>query len=217
MNRRWFACVALTAFGALAGCTAPGPAQEPLSGAPDPLTCTETDVEVARDEVTELGFSADQVLARLEGTYATQLQYRDAGTTDLTITVAQAEDPILLREWAPPPEDPDMECPGTSLIVRVAVTFTTADGAFAESWTQELQESVFPPSKTLYVDLPTADLHGDWDPGDATAVSFWVNVSGDGEAPTTEGELVSIVEAPDAMPTECGFASWNMDPLTACP
>jgi len=215
MNRRWIACFALAALGSFAGC-APGSDPDPAAAAPLPLRCDVTDVEVARDGMTELGFSADEVLAPFEAEYRSVLQYRDAGTTPLTITVAHDGSPIVLREWTAPIEEPDLECGPKTLIVSVAVTFTTDDGAFAESWTQELHRHDVPPSHTLIANLPTAGLQGTWDPEDATTLSFWVNVNAGSDTPTSNGEIVSVIETTDDSPVECGFAAWNIEPQTGC-
>jgi hypothetical protein len=215
MNRQFIVCLASCALAVLSGCNSTEP-EDNSNSAPEPLTCTSTDTEVERDEVTDLGFSADDVLAPLEGTYQAVLQLRDGGTTDLTITAGHDGSPIVVREWAPPAEDPDLECPGQSLVVKVAVTFTTADGAFAESWTQVLDQEQLVPLSTLSANLATADLEGTWDPEDATTLSFWVNVAHDDGDASTYGELVSVVEVPDEGPTECGFASWNIEPQTGC-
>lgn len=182
-------------------------------------TCIAQDTEVGRAEVTDLGFSADQVLAPVEGTYEAPFEYRDGVTaaTSLTVTAAWDGSPIFVRTWSPPPEEPALECNPPSLELGVAVTFTTADGAFAEHWTQHISESELYAATTFYGDIPVSDLEGDWDPGDGTALSLWVNVDREGEAPATYGELVRVFQADDGTPLECGFASWNMDPVTGCP
>lgn len=184
---------------------------------PEPQ-CVATDVEITREQMTDLGFTAHDLLAAVEGTFEAPLQYLDGETTQLHITVAHDGQPIFFRELSAPEEAPDLDCSTKSLRAGVVVTFDTDDGAFAESYPFLLEESGLPSSgKSLLVDLDTADLQGTWDPGDWTRVSFVVRVEHDGEVPVSEGELTAIRMDETDGGTECGFAWWNRaEPFTGC-
>lgn len=214
MHGKWIGCFALVALGVVCGC---GGSEGAAPYEPEP-ECVVTDVEIARDEATELGFSADEMLAPIEGTFESVLEYRDGGNTDLVITVAHDGSPIVLRESVAPADEPNKQCPAKGVHARVRVTFDTADGAFNESWAKDVSASTAGDTDTsLLGDIATEDLQGTWEPGEWTGVSFVVQLAEEGGATGTSGELTSKLEGGESGATECGFAFWNRPgPVTGC-
>ncbi len=96
---------------------------------------------LALDEVSALGFAAQDVLALAEGTHTATLTWaRDGAATGVTVTVAldgEAEllDREVVKTGTGSGEEPaiTMWCPDM-VEIGVAFTVTTDDGQLAESW-----------------------------------------------------------------------------------
>jgi hypothetical protein len=113
------------------------------------ISCEQTRTEVAADEYTPLGFRLSDVRAWLDGTHTDALSlHGETTSTPLTITVTSAEVGTFLDHTPADDEGDGGEPVGGCndfLELSATVAFTTADGAFAETW-----------SVTLHVDQPAA-------------------------------------------------------------
>jgi hypothetical protein len=96
------------------------------------------------DESSPLGFSGDQALLAIEGDWTRTLTWAEGGTTDVVVAVTYAGDGTVEwqdREWineATGQEAQQTAALGDCLDVLelpITIDFTTADGAFAETWT----------------------------------------------------------------------------------
>jgi hypothetical protein len=120
--------------------------------------CVPTTRELVLSEIhADLGFSAEEVLSKLEGEYALSMVWGDAcasespgaqGCTDAPpeftgsetqarITIERAGTMARVEECEPDASMP--ECPVTSLIIPVAGTLATADGLLNERFELELR------------------------------------------------------------------------------
>lgn len=120
------------------GCTREDP------GTLDGPSCDEQPTELTRNEISDLGFSADDVLALAEGTHDTSLLWdRDGSTTPLALSVTDALGYRFITSEAVYP-DGGGEQPAIGIVcedrleIDVEITFTTGDGAFDEAWTSTL-------------------------------------------------------------------------------
>lgn len=140
-------CLALLLGASLAlGC---GSDDGPDDGAPPPSggqTGEETFgcQPVSRDglawsERSPLGFSADELLAALGGEVEARLAWSEGGSTPLTLTIERQSGGSVEfqeREFVSDGSGAELaaaEC-GDVVAIPITLSFSTADGAFAESW-----------------------------------------------------------------------------------
>lgn len=108
--------------------------QEDNAGA----SCKDTEQPIALDDDTALGFTAQQIVDLVTPAYAGVLEWADGGTTDLDVALSPDGEAWFVDSevvegigdtqtlvW-PICED--------RVAISVAIAFTTADGAFAETW-----------------------------------------------------------------------------------
>jgi hypothetical protein len=140
------------------------------------------------DEASPLGFTGDQALAGIEGEWTRTLTWAEGGTTDVVVIVAYAGDGTVEwqdREWV---EEGQQVQPAAELgdcvdvlELPISIDFTTADGAFAETWTGvALAETTT--FATHFHELDLATLEGSYqltsvDPGDFDSVRAWVDMT----------------------------------------
>lgn len=134
------------------------PADEDLGG------CVWTTTAVAMDEVTELGISANDLLALSEGERAETFTYAQGGTAALSLSVSSlGTAAVLTGEPIASETDVYYDCP-TTLSVDVTVGFSTDDGAFAESWDTALTTTADTVSSAFFwVELDPDALGGSYD------------------------------------------------------
>lgn len=165
--------------------------------------CEETRTDISLTSADDLGFSPQDVLDAVERTYEHTLTWEDGTTTALTIEVTYAGGATRFvdSEEAPIPEDAGavneiaVFCED-SLSIDVNVHFSTADGAFDESWTVALS-ALTADAASFTRDLDPARLTGDYDymtfnPADYDAVAAYV--SANLSAAGSEGEIVETAE-----------------------
>jgi hypothetical protein len=141
-------------------------------------SCAETRTALPLDEVTALGFSAEQLLARLPAAEAVVFTYEDGATTDA--------DPAFAPDGAASWVDSEAVYPeGTSpaigvicddyVEVQVSWTFATVDGVFDEVFDSPLRATT----------LEAAGLSGELDlgqPGGTFAIDDYTDETGYDEA-----------------------------------
>jgi hypothetical protein len=167
---------ALIAGGALAiGCgSGDGGAEDDEPTAPGGQTGEETTgcLPVERDmlawsERSALGFSADELLNALGSESAARLAWSTGGSTPLTLAIERAASGSVefqTRDYVSDGSGAELamevatEC-NDVVAIPVTLSFTTADGAFAEEWPLRLfAESAT--RVTAFVQVDVADLEG---------------------------------------------------------
>lgn len=131
----------------MVGCTFdpdPGQSGEEL------MSCSAVSTtEYALDDATNpLGFAGQAIVDLAVASHAATFTWaKDGSTTDLTLDVTTAATTVLYRdmEWQDDGSGAEIamaaaDCPD-DLQLAVTVGFTTADGAFAESWDLDLSAS----------------------------------------------------------------------------
>lgn len=172
------------------------------------LAVAEQDYALA--DATPLGFTGQELTDLAVGDHAAVLTWAAGGTTDLTVAVASDATTVQWRdmEWQDDGSgmetmEYDTSCSDV-LALPVTVGFTTADGAFAESWSLELLASVATEAQT-YTELDLDALAGTYavtevDPADYDQVRAFLTllvatdgVSGvlDGQGEKVDGETAS--------------------------
>jgi len=116
-----------------------------------PCPCGEVATPVTLDEVTWLGFSAEQVLAFAAGTHEATLKYGQEGFDGTTLSLP--EEPSALTLTVEPTGTANFVAPRAAVVgqtcsndsniptvleIDVEVTLSTADGAFSEHFTDKL-------------------------------------------------------------------------------
>lgn len=130
-------------------------------------TCQDTPTDVTLEEVTELGFSAAEVLARLPASEVALLTWEGGGTTDLTLTYAPAAAARFVDSVAVYP-DGDGETPAIAVIcedrVEIDLDFTiaTTDGALDEDLAAPIRATAVD-AATVWADLDLDGLQGSLD------------------------------------------------------
>ncbi|MFN7146543.1 MAG: hypothetical protein ACK4YP_22400 [Myxococcota bacterium] len=158
------------------------PAGRPADEGPH---CEDTRTAIAFDEVTPLGFSANDKLAGVPLEEATRLLYADGVATDLTVGFAPAEGAYFVDSEAVYPEggvttDIAVMCEDR-IEVEGMFVFATADGAFSESFASTLSASA--ESVSVHQELDLDGLNGSFDLApyvqaeDYDALAAWIDVS----------------------------------------
>jgi hypothetical protein len=101
------------------------------------FSCEATPSVLAIDEVSALGFSGAEVLALAQGTHESVLENADGTSSPLTVSVIYDKGEVRFMDSEPVDDGSGIEfaigC--TDWVeVDVSVSFSTADGAFAETW-----------------------------------------------------------------------------------
>lgn len=176
--------------------------------------CAATDTPVAADDDSVIGISAEG-LASFIGDREATLTYTStgayAGTPDTTVRLSGAlEGDPLLRTWEALGSG---DCANDSLIVSLALSLSTDDGLFTESWVEELHPGEWQGTLYLGPTLDIADHVGSFNLTGTEALSVPMNLSDS----TWSGEIVAVDYGNQStMTTECGIAGWNGSLLTGC-
>lgn len=124
--------------------------------------CEDTKTPIGFDEVTALGFSANDKLAEVPMEEAATFVYADGTTTDLTVGFAPAEGAYFVDSEAVYPEDgPSIDIAvicDDRIEVEGMFAFATADGAFSESFASVLAATA--ESLGIYQELDLDHLNG---------------------------------------------------------
>lgn len=156
--------------------------------------CEEIVTVLGMDEVSALGFSGADLVALAEGTHVETLRWsEDGATTELTLEVAITATEVRYVDAEPVyPEEGDVpaigiECPD-SLEVDATLGFTTADGAFAESFATEIASYEGEQAFT-WITVDPEELEGTWtytlmDPSEYDELSLFVDMAFDADGST---------------------------------
>lgn len=106
------------------------------------LSCNETRSTITLGESTALGFSAQDALNNLEGSYEASLTWGDGTTTTLSLSIDDREGAVELVDQEVAESSSGQEMTSDAAMpmcedfvsIPVTVTFATADGKFNESW-----------------------------------------------------------------------------------
>lgn len=156
---------AIFSFSAVAACE-PG-TDLPFDGGQsgeEGIGCTAVDsAELAEDEASVLGFGRSEIALLAEGSHAATLRYADGGSTALTLDLALGAARWLDMEMVSDgSEEVSIEIGCADLVeVDAVLSFSTEDGAFAESWETSLR-SPDGAVADLWVDLDLDALSGDY-------------------------------------------------------
>ena len=155
----------LAALVAFTGCDEDAPNLDETAGA----FCEETPTVTALDEVTALGFSAQEVIDALVFPYLTDLEYADGSLAALTIyLVYDAGEVRYVDSVAVYPEGEDQAELGAILCdpyieIDITAAIATDDGVFDESWELPLRATAADAASFSLNDLTPDDFTGDYD------------------------------------------------------
>jgi hypothetical protein len=106
-------------------------------------SCKDVEQPIELDDDTPLGFTARQIVDLVTPAYSGVLTWADGGTTDLDVTVSPDGDVWFVDsevvEGTGDTQTAMWPICEDRVAVSVAITFTTADGAFAESWSDRAE------------------------------------------------------------------------------
>jgi hypothetical protein len=131
---------------------------------------------LAWSQRSSLGFSADEVLGTLGASRDTRLDWSDGSTTTLGLELTRRMGSVEFqnREWQDDGSGRELAA-GTScsdvLVVPVSLSFSTGDGAFAETWDLELEVAT-PTRATAYYAIALDTLQGDYTVTEVNPSSF---------------------------------------------
>ena len=181
--------LAATGCALLGGCTTPEPPQSGGQIGGEGIGCLPVKRQTLQlGEASPLGFSGDQALTGVAGEWTRTLTWAEGGTTDVVVIVAYAGDGTVEwqdREWVEDGQEVQQpaaelgECVDV-LALPISIDFTTADGAFAETWSGvALAET--PTLATHSHELDLAALEGTYqldevDPSDLDSVRTHVDM-----------------------------------------
>lgn len=129
--------------------------------------CDETSSVLALDEVSTLGFSANDLIQLAAGTHQETLLYQDGTTTGLTLTLEYLDGEVRFVDSEPAEsesgQEADLIAPYCEdrLEVAVRVTFATDDGAFNEQW-QDVLSATTVDSATVNATFSPTGLTGSY-------------------------------------------------------
>jgi hypothetical protein len=150
---------------ALCGC----PEEDPNLDEGASAYCEETATVVALDELTDLGFTAQEVIDALVFTHETDLDFTDGGSAALTIDLLfDGGEVRYVDSVAVYPEGDEEMAAGAILCeayveIDVTVDFVTDDGVFDESWELPLQATAADAASFGLSDLTPDDFTGTYD------------------------------------------------------
>lgn len=169
--------------------------------------CEETVTAVDLDEETDLGLSAQDLLDAAEGTWTDELVYLfEEATTELTFVVSYdgGEASYVTSEYVSS-DDADIAPDCEDYVeVEVSVSLETADGRFAESWTDTVV-GYADADPVLWNRFDPASLGGTFDPSEVTdedydeAEVFVTSTFADGSC---SGEIVLQVSGAEEIGAE---------------
>lgn len=187
--------------------------------------CEETSTAIGLTDATALGFTAEEVLASIPATQASELEYADGTTTPLALSFAAAADARFVDSEAVYPEGDGM-MPAIDVMcedyiaIDVTFGFATEDGAFAESFDSTI--AAFADSTSLNQELDLAALAGTFDlvpfvtAEDYDALKAWISVSF-AEGVST-GEVVGQASGEDECEDTSNCTAWaEMVPVGVWP
>jgi len=130
--------------------------------------------QLAWSQRSALGFSATEVMGRLGATRETRLTWSDGSTTTLALELERRMGNVEFqdREWRDDGSGRELASSGCNdaVVAPVSLTFSTGDGAFAETWPLELVVEVATEATAFYR-FELDALEGDFTP-DADSSSF---------------------------------------------
>lgn len=188
------------------GCTLPDP--DPGQSGEEMMSCTAASTQdYALADTTPLGFTGQQLADLVVGSHAATLTWAKGGDTALTVDVTSAATVVTWRdmEWQDDGSGAEiatmesMDC-ADDLVLAATVGFTTADGAFAESWDLDLAAQTAD-TAAAYSELDLDNLTGTYtvtevDPADYDAVRAFLDLSFD--AAGVSGAIQGQAEKADA-------------------
>ncbi len=129
--------------------------------------CTDSYTELAADEVSALGFSADEVLAAIAGSRSETLQWADGPQTSITVEAIHTGGPIRFVDSEPTPHDGGMDLLAAAhcedrVEIEAQVTVTTDDGLLNETFDVMLAADEPTSADFTASDLAIDDLAGDY-------------------------------------------------------
>lgn len=134
----------------------------PPRGNDEGVHCEDTPRDIAMDEVTPIGRTAEDVIAQVPVEEATTLGYADGATTPLTLGFAPAGTARFVDSEAVYPEGGEVPAIAVICDDRIEAdgvfTFATEDGAFAESF--DAPVAATESAITLNVELDLDGLSG---------------------------------------------------------
>lgn len=140
-------------------------------------SCEDTPTALALDEASPLGFSPQDVVDVALGTFMAPLAWEGGGTTELTLDVHSAGTARFVTSDAVYPDsgiEPAILCEDR-VEVDATVSFTTADGAFDETWPVVLR-STDGAVASFHVEPDPEDLGGTYDVTQAIEEESWDDV-----------------------------------------
>jgi hypothetical protein len=165
------------AFGLLTGCSGSpdGPQAGGQFGSESSSGCLAVSTTMLpMAEASVLGFSGADLMALVGGDHAATLAWAKGGSTEATVSVnTQATEARYLdREWTDDGSGIElaMDCPDV-LEVDVIVGFTTADGAFRESWTSKIMAPTAAQA-SFFQELDLAALGGSYQVTEVNPAEF---------------------------------------------
>lgn len=148
------------------------------------------EVALALDEVSELGFAAEEVLAYVEGEHAATLSWADGTSSGLVLVAAEPGNARLLRyEYVSSSgEEPDIYC-GDELAVDLDLAVDSDDGRLAEDFEVTL---VSEEGSLAWITVDLEALEGSLDIESFATESFddiWADLHVELEASGLSGEI----------------------------
>ncbi len=225
MRNTILASLTMLPFVALVGCK--------FGTADEGAYCEDTATVLAMDEVSELGFSGNDVLDNLEGEHSAVMRWLESNA-DTALTMDVLYDGGEVRFIESVAVYPDNNGIGNTmeaaidcqdrLEVDVAVTFATEDGAFDEDWDVALRSTAADAADFTLADRDPADFTGTYDfvafdPAEWDDVNTSIHAAVDtGGLRGTVDEMAEVVEddsGPDgtAMAALETVAQWPVEDL----
>lgn len=183
-----------------AGCVLPDP--DPGQSGEEMIGCLPASTQdYPLADSTPLGFTGQQVVDLVSGAHPALLSWDKGGSTDLAVDVTVSATSVTWRdmEWQDDgsgAENATMEAGGCDddLQLAVALGFSTADGAFAETWDLDVTATTVD-SAGAYLELDLDAIAGTYtvtevDPADFDDVRAFLTLTldADGAAGTLDGQ-----------------------------
>lgn len=138
------------------------------------------EIPLTMDEISDAGFSAQELVDLAGGEHSSTLAWVSGGTAGLTVGVTDPTNPRYRRYEAGECSNDMYYFCFDSVAVDVTMTFATDDGAFAETWAETLalqaeSEDYYDydtaAGTILSVSTPLESVSGSFDPADHVDVS----------------------------------------------
>lgn len=180
-----------------------GPMNGQIGGVHGGETCQEEEEPIGLDDASPLGFSAAEVIAAVSGERTAQLTWAKGGSTTATLSVGAPVAARFVESTVATGTPPNGQEPAIAVVcsdyleIDVPLSFSTEDGAFAETFSLTLRATQAD-TAAFYHSIDLSALEGSYQVTEVDPAEFnklWVYLSGTISGSAVSGEITGMAES----------------------